>query len=70
MHVSILDDIYEPGGAALLCSGTNTGANGTPVQFAAIGTGDAFAKGRDFAACLGLVPKQPGSLPKIRPCTS
>jgi transposase len=25
---------------------------------AAIGTGDAFAKGRDFAAWLGLVPKQ------------
>jgi transposase len=25
---------------------------------AAIGAGDAFAKGRDFAAWLGLVPKQ------------
>jgi len=25
---------------------------------AAIGNGDAFAKGRDFAAWLGLVPKQ------------
>ena len=25
---------------------------------AAIGTGDAFTKGRDFAAWLGLVPKQ------------
>jgi transposase len=25
---------------------------------AAIGTGDAFSKGRDFAAWLGLVPKQ------------
>ena len=25
---------------------------------AAIGTGDTFAKGRDFAAWLGLVPKQ------------
>ena len=24
----------------------------------AIGTGDAFSKGRDFAASLGLVPKQ------------
>jgi transposase len=25
---------------------------------AAIGTGDAFSKGRDFGAWLGLVPKQ------------
>jgi transposase len=25
---------------------------------AAIGTGEAFSKGRDFAAWLGLVPKQ------------
>jgi transposase len=28
------------------------------AMVAAIGTGDAFAKGRDFAAWLGLVPKQ------------
>jgi len=27
-------------------------------MIAAIGTGDAFSKGRDFAAWLGLVPKQ------------
>jgi transposase len=28
------------------------------AMVAAIGTGDAFSKGRDFAACLGLVPRQ------------
>jgi hypothetical protein len=28
------------------------------AMVAAIGTGDAFAKGRDFAAWLGLIPKQ------------
>ena len=28
------------------------------AMVAAIGAGDAFAKGRDFAAWLGLVPKQ------------
>jgi hypothetical protein len=28
------------------------------AMMAAIGTGDAFSKGRDFAAWLGLVPKQ------------
>jgi transposase len=28
------------------------------AMVAAIGTGDAFSKGRDFAAWLGLVPKQ------------
>src|SRR5207245_3588506 len=28
------------------------------AMVAAIGTGDAFTKGRDFAAWLGLVPKQ------------
>ena len=28
MHVSILDDIREPGGSGLLCSGTNTAAIG------------------------------------------
>ena len=28
------------------------------AMVAAIGTGDAFYKGRDFAAWLGLVPKQ------------
>jgi transposase len=29
------------------------------AMVAAIGTGDAFAKGRDFAAWLGLVPAHP-----------
>jgi transposase len=29
------------------------------AMVAAIGTGDGFSKGRDFAAWLGLVPKQP-----------
>ena len=29
-----------------------------PAMVAAIGTGDGFSKGRDFAAWLGLVPKQ------------
>jgi transposase len=28
------------------------------AMVAAIGTGEAFSKGRDFAAWLGLVPKQ------------
>ena len=28
------------------------------AMVAAIGNGDAFSKGRDFAAWLGLVPKQ------------
>jgi transposase len=28
------------------------------AMVAAIGSGDAFAKGRDFAVWLGLVPKQ------------
>ena len=28
------------------------------AMVAAIGTGDGFSKGRDFAAWLGLVPKQ------------
>jgi len=28
------------------------------AMVAAIGTGDVFSKGRDFAAWLGLVPKQ------------
>jgi hypothetical protein len=35
MHVSTLDDIREPGGSGLLCSGTNTAAiGGSSVQFA------------------------------------
>jgi transposase len=29
-----------------------------PTAFPSIGTGDAFSKGRDFGAWLGLVPKQ------------
>jgi hypothetical protein len=35
MHLSILDDMHQPGGARLLCSGTSTAANyETPLQFA------------------------------------
>jgi Transposase IS116/IS110/IS902 family len=33
-------------------------ASKTSAMVAAIGNGDAFSKGRDFAAWLGLVPKQ------------
>jgi transposase len=34
------------------------GPNISSAMVAAIGTGDAFSKGRDFGAWLGLIPKQ------------
>ena len=37
---------------------TRNRADISSAMVAAIGTGDAFSKGRDFAAWLGLVPKQ------------
>jgi len=41
-----------------LMSAPGVGPIISSAMVAAIGTGDAFAKGRDFAAWLGLVPKQ------------
>ena len=45
-------------GCQRLISVPGTGPIISSAMVAAIGTGDAFAKGRDFAAWLGLVPKQ------------
>ncbi|MCK1353970.1 IS110 family transposase, partial [Bradyrhizobium sp. CW7] len=41
-----------------LMSAPGVGPIISSAMIAAIGTGDAFQKGRDFAAWLGLVPKQ------------
>jgi transposase len=41
-----------------LMSTPGVGPITSSAMVAAIGTGDAFTKGRDFAAWLGLVPKQ------------
>jgi transposase len=46
------------GGCERLMSVPGIGPIISSATVAAIGTGDAFAKGRDFAAWLGLVPKQ------------
>jgi transposase len=45
-------------GCELLMTVPGIGPIISSAMVAAIGTGDAFAKGRDFAAWLGLVPKQ------------
>ena len=45
-------------GCECLMSVPGIGAIISSAMVAAIGSGDAFAKGRDFAAWLGLVPKQ------------
>jgi transposase len=45
-------------GCQRLMSVPGTGPIISSAMVAAIGTGDAFTKGRDFAAWLGLVPKQ------------
>jgi transposase len=45
-------------GCARLMSVPGVGPIVSSAMVAAIGAGDAFAKGRDFAAWLGLVPKQ------------
>jgi len=45
-------------GCELLMSVPGIGPIISSAMVAAIGTGDAFSKGRDFAAWLGLVPKQ------------
>ena len=45
-------------GCARLMSVPGIGPIVSSAMVAAIGTGDAFTKGRDFAAWLGLVPKQ------------
>jgi transposase len=46
------------GGCERLMSVPGVGPIISSAMVAAIGDGDAFAKGRDFAAWLGLVPKQ------------
>ncbi|HEY1749266.1 MAG TPA: IS110 family transposase [Xanthobacteraceae bacterium] len=46
------------GGCERLMSVPGVGPIISSAMVAAIGTGEAFAKGRDFAAWLGLVPKQ------------
>src|SRR5258708_9820255 len=54
-----------PGACASHCNRANTksacpgsGQSISSAMVAAIGTGDAFTKGRDFAAWLGLLPRQ------------
>jgi hypothetical protein len=48
----------QDAGCARLMSVPGIGPIISSAMVAAIGTGDAFSKGRDFAAWLGLVPKQ------------
>ena len=48
----------QDAGCARLMSVPGIGPIIASAMVAAIGTGDTFAKGRDFAAWLGLVPKQ------------
>jgi transposase len=48
----------QDAGCERLMSVPGIGPIVSSAMVAAIGTGDAFAKGRDFAAWLGLVPKQ------------
>src|SRR6476660_2769586 len=49
---------HEDAGCKRLVSVPGIGPIISSAMVAAIGTGDAFSKGRDFAAWLGLVPKQ------------
>ena len=49
---------HEDAGCARLMSVPGIGPIISSAMVAAIGTGDVFSKGRDFAAWLGLVPKQ------------
>jgi transposase len=49
---------HQEGGCERLMSVPGIGPIISSAMVAAIGTGEAFAKGRDFAAWLGLVPKQ------------
>jgi transposase len=49
---------HRDAGCERLMSVPGIGPIISSAMVAAIGTGDAFAKGRDFAAWLGLVPKQ------------
>jgi transposase len=48
----------QDGGCERLMSVPGIGPITSSAMVAAVGTGDAFDKGRDFAAWLGLVPKQ------------
>ena len=49
---------HQDAGCKRLVSVPGIGPIISSAMVAAIGTGDAFVKGRDFAAWLGLVPKQ------------
>src|ERR1700693_3873216 len=49
---------HQDAGCKRLVSVPGIGPIISSAMVAAIGTGDAFSKGRDFAAWLGLVPKQ------------
>jgi transposase len=49
---------YSEAGCERLMSVPGIGPIISTAMVAAIGTGDGFSKGRDFAAWLGLVPKQ------------
>ena len=49
---------HQDAGCKRLVSVPDIGPIISSAMVAAIGTGDAFSKGRDFAAWLGLVPKQ------------
>jgi transposase len=50
--------VHEDAGAERLMSVPGIGPIISSAMVAAVGTGATFAKGRDFAAWLGLVPKQ------------
>src|SRR6266699_1352779 len=52
------DHLERDGGRDRLMTVPGIGPIISSAMVAAIGTGDAFSKGRDFAAWLGLVPKQ------------
>ena len=50
--------VHEDAGAERLMSVPGIGPIISSAMVAAVGTGATFSKGRDFAAWLGLVPKQ------------
>jgi transposase len=64
MHNWVRSDLIKWSRDSIRHTGTSVGPGAFPrfiissAMVAAIGTGDAFTKGRDFAAWLGLVPKQ------------
>jgi hypothetical protein len=50
MHVSITSDMHRPGGAILLCSGTNTAANYEALRQFALPQ----RAGAEFGQCFGI----------------